>query len=150
MPYQPTTLKNAMVIIGTASQDISDHVTEVRLDQSWAELDDTRMGVTARSRVPGLETWSATVTMIQDFQSTGAGIEKLLATLVANSQSASPVPFPIRVRPVNANRSSDNPEWAGNVYLFGYQPINGAAGELLKITVPFQSAGNLTRSVSTS
>lgn len=150
MPYQPTILKNAMVVLGTASQDVSDHVTEVRLSQSWAEVDDTRMGVTAKSRVPGLETWDANVTLIQDFQSTGAAIEKLLAQFALNSQQSAPVAFPIRVRPVNANRSSDNPEWSGNVYMFGWSPISGAVGELLKNTVPFLSAGNLTRSVSTS
>jgi hypothetical protein len=150
MPYQPTILKTAQVVLGTASQDVSDHVTEVRINQTWQEIDDTRMGVSARSRLPGLESWDMTVTLIQDFQSTGAAIEKLLAALAANSALSSPVTFPISVRPFQAARSSDNPEWSGNVYMFGYTPIAGAAGELLKTTVPFLSAGNLTRTVSSS
>ena len=149
MPYQPTLLKSAMVVLGTASQDVSDHVTEVRLNQSWAEIDDTRMG-SGKSRLPGLEQWDAQVTLIQDFQSTGAGIEKLLAQLAANSGLSAPVAFPIRIRPVNANRTSDNPEWSGSVYMFGWSPISGAVGELLKNTVPFLSAGALSRFVSSS
>jgi hypothetical protein len=149
MPYQPTILKNAMVVLGTASQDVSDHVTEVRLNQSWAEIDDTRMG-SGKSRIPGLEQWDAQVTLIQDFQTTGAGIEKILAALATNSGLSSPVAFPIKIRPVNAARSSDNPEWSGNVYMFGWSPISGAVGELLKNTVPFLSAGALARQVSSS
>jgi len=150
MPYRPTILKNAQVVLGTASQDISDHVQSVRLTQSWAEIDDTRMGVAARSRVPGLETWDAQIDIIQDFESTGAAIEKTLAQLAANSALSQPVPQPVRIRAVAANKSSDNPEWSGLTYIFSHQPINGQVGELLKTSVSLLSASTLSRSVSTS
>lgn len=145
MPYQPQVFYNALVVVGTASADISDHVTSLTLTRRFELLEDTRMGLTAKSRIPGLEEWQFEVEIIQDFQSTGAGIEKLLAQL-STSTSA----FPIRVRGVNANRSSDNPEYSGNVFLESWTPFRGNVGELLKTTVPFVSAGNITRTVTTS
>lgn len=143
--YQPVVFRNAMVIVGTASADISDHVAALTLNRRFRMLDDTRMGITAISRVAGNEEWSAELEIIQDFQSTGANIDGILWGL-SQAQAA----FPIKMRPVNAARTSDNPEYLGNVFMEALTPMRGPAGELLKVTVPFVSAGSLSRLVTSS
>lgn len=145
--YNPLVLLNASVIVGSASDDISDHVTSVRITRRFELLDDTRMGLTARSRKPGLEDWRIEVNIIQEFMGTssGAGIDKILASLSALTSA-----FPIKVKPVAAAQGPDNPLYTGNVFLEQYEPMNGEIGQIMRTTVPFVSAGNFSRLVSSS
>jgi hypothetical protein len=138
--------KNAQVLLVTTTEDISDHVTRIRLNRTYDLHDDTRMGMTDHSRISGLGTWAFEFEVLQDFQSTGGAIDKIL-----NRIAAAGVPIKIAVRPYKGvDRSSDNPEYSGDAILESYTPMDGAVGDLLKTTVPFQSAGSLTRTVSTS
>jgi hypothetical protein len=153
--YTPVVWKNAMLIIGTtmtgttgiARIDVSDHVKSLTLTRKFDLLDDTRMGLTAHSRIPGLEMWTAEAELIQEFlttQSGGAGLDGFLASLIGVT------PIPIEIRPVNAIRTSDNPGFIGNAIMESYTPFKGEAGSLLTTVVPFQSAGSLTRIATSS
>src|SRR5262245_18280390 len=134
--------------------DISMYVTRVRLQRQFDLNDDTRMGHTAHSRIAGLEDWTAELEILQDFASSGistnvnngglaTGMDKLIAGILG-------VKCNLAIRPVAAARSSDNPEFQGPVMLESYNPMDGAVGDLLKITIPFRSAGNLTRITASS
>ncbi len=137
---------NAYLRLTTTSQDLSALCKRVSLRTEFEEQDDTRMGMTSRSRVPGLNSWSVEAEFVQEFQSTEPiPLDKLFGPMVGNSAAVE-----LAMRPVNAGRSSDNPEYRGNVRLFQYNPIDGAVGDVADVTVRFLSAGNLTRSASTS
>jgi hypothetical protein len=145
---------NAQVFLGTSSAigstsagvfDISTFVTRIRLQRQFDLHDDTRMGLTAHSRIAGIEDWTAELELLQDFASTSVaaamGLDKLIASILG-------VRARMAIRPVLAARSSDNPEFDGIVMLESYSPMDGAVGDLLKLTIPFRSAGSLTRTVA--
>lgn len=149
---------NAKVIISTSTadgtNDISASVTKVTLERKYDLHENTHMGQSAKSRIAGLEEWSMTIDVLQSFSTGDASVEsqinidKLLSTLIdINTTGKS---FMVHVRPKNTARSSDNPEYKGLVVLESYSPMDGEVGDLLKMTIPLQSADNLTRSVSTS
>jgi hypothetical protein len=138
--------KNAHFSLTTSTNDLSAKVRSLRLSRTYDIHDNTRMGHTAHSRITGLEDWRAEVTFLQNFASTeNEPIDALLAAKVLAG-----VAFEIAMRPVNAARTSDNPEFRGNVVIESYEPMTGAVGDLLETTVPFLSAGNLSRLVSSS
>jgi hypothetical protein len=144
---------NGYVALTTSTQDISGLVTRLRLNRTFDEHDDTRMGLTDHSRVPGLGSWSFDIEAIQTFESTGSafystGLETSLDAILALKVGASA--FTVAARPVNAARSSDNPEYRGSVRLFEYSPLDGQVGDLLKTPVRLLSAGSLTRITSSS
>lgn len=150
--------KNASVIISTSTadgaNDISASVTKVTLDRSYDMHENTHMGQQAKSRIAGLEDWSVTIDVLQSFSTGQASVEsqknidKLLSTLVDITSTGKS--FMVHLRPENAARSSDNPEYKGLVVLESYAPMDGEVGDLLKMTIPLKSADSLTRSVSTS
>ena len=131
---------------GAVTIDFSNHVQAIRLTFSADEQDDTVMGLTSHSRVQGLFSWTGEVDLLQDFESTGAtAVDAKFFDLLNNK-----IKFNMAIRPFNAARSSDNPEYNGLVRVFQHNPLQGAVGDLLKITVPLMSAGNLNRTVTSS
>lgn len=137
-----------------APYDISAFVRRVRLQRQYDLHDDTRMGHTAHSRIAGLEDWTAELEVLQEFQTctiatnnTGGGVPTNIDKLVSSILGVRAM---IAIRPVAGSRTSDNPEFQGPVMLESYSPIDGAVGDLLSMTIPFRSAGNLTRYTSTT
>lgn len=142
----PTTVfTNPYVVLTTSTQSLHSQLRAVRLVRTFDEHDDTRFGMTDHSRVPGLGSWSLELEAISEYGSTEA--VPLDAILAAKVGSAA---FEIVVRPLNAARSSDNPEYRGNVRLFEYQPIGGNVGDVLTTPIRLLSAGSLTRVVTSS
>ena len=149
---------NALVYLGTSTSltstagatDVSDHVTKVVMTRKFDTHDDTHMGQTAHSRVQGLEDITASVDFLQDYASTAGGISQIIDKLLASMSNTGTSRAYLAVRPVNAARTSDNPEYSLPVILGSYDPVNGAVGDLLKTTVPFMSAGSLSRLTSAS
>lgn len=142
--YNPVVFTNAYVYLTTSSQNLSDHVKSVTLTRSFDDLNDDRMGLTAHSHLAGVEGWAGSIELIQEFASTGTNIDSILNGLVGGDA------VQIELRPSNAARTSDNPGYIGNAVFLKYDPMTGAFGDLLKTTVPFMGAGNLTRSSSSS
>ena len=150
---------NAAVIISTCSQaaalgssyDISTVVTQVDINRTYDIHDKTVMGQTSHAVVTGLEKWKATVTVLQTFSTAdekGINVDQLIAKLVDIGSSGSS--FTIAIRPSNAARSCSNPEYTGPVILSAYDPMKGKVGDLLVTALPFESAGNISRFVSSS
>ena len=148
-----TTTSTGTVVIGTTTTggtpegsgltDFSAFVARVRINRDFDEHDDTVMGMSAHSRVPGLESWDMEMELIQEFSNSAAlNIDKRLHDIIDGR-----LKIVAAIRPVAAARSSDNPEYYGHVRLFSHTPMDGAVGDLLKTTPSFRSAGSLTRSV---
>jgi hypothetical protein len=139
----------APIEASTAYYDISNQVTRVRLNREFEEHDDTVMSNTARSRVPGLETWAFELDVLQGFSiatcgaSVFGGVDELFDTILAGKAK-----IWVSVRTCNGARSTSNPEYNGPARLFTHTVYDGEVGDLLKTNPQFRSAGNLVRTVT--
>lgn len=146
---------NARVIISTSTaagtRDMSNRVMSLTLERDADEHDDTVMGLTAHSRVIGLETWSFGMGLLQSF-STGDGGENtnsILSALYTLSKSGGKFLITVR-KDTSLVRGSTNPEWEGLCVLKNYNPLDGEIGDLLKMDVEFLGSGNLSEYVCSS
>lgn len=146
---------NAFVLISTSTatgtRDMSNRVTKVTLERDADEHDDTVMGLTARSRVIGLESWQFNMGMIQSFstEDQGENTDNILNELYRLSQSGGK--FLVSVRKHSTELlGTANPTYSGLCVLKGYNPLDGEVGDLLKTDVTFLGSGNLSRSVTSS
>lgn len=145
----------AKVVVSTSTaagtRDISNRTMKVELPRDGDEHDDTVMGLTAHSRVIGLEKWSFKTTLLQSF-STGDGGENT-NTLLNNLYNVSKAggKFLVSVQAFSTVALGPaNPTWSGLCVLKGYSPIAGGVGDLLKTDAEFLGSGNLTESVTSS
>jgi hypothetical protein len=146
---------NAKVLLSTSTavgtRDMSNRVMKLELPRDADEHDDTVMGLTAHSRVIGLEKWSFKITLLQAF-TTGDGGENtnsILATTFTRSQSGLKSMISVSAFGGTSTVSASNPTWSGLVVLKNYSPILGGVGDLLKTDVEFLGSGNLTESYTT-
>jgi len=123
------------------SVDLSDHVTEAKLDAGAEMIDITALGTdVGRVYNAGLKTNALNVTFQQDYASS-----KVDATLSPLLGAAA---FAIVFRPTSGAKSATNPEWTGNWVLESYEPVSNRAGELMTSTAVFKPAGAITRATS--
>jgi hypothetical protein len=151
----PIIFNNAYVIVSTSTaagtRDLSNRITKVTLSRDGDEHDDTVMGMTAHSRVIGLESWEFSVGMMQSFSTGDAGenTDQVLATLYDTSKAGNK--FLVSVRKHSTELlGTANPTYSGLCVLKGYNPLDGEVGDLLKTDVTFLGSGNLSRSVTSS
>lgn len=112
-------LKNAYVMINAV--DLSDHVKQVTLNYKAEMQDDTAMGDSGRSRLPGLLDWDADIEFFQDYAAS-----KVDATLFPLVGAAA---FAVKIQAVSGTISATNPQYQGNAVLESYQPVGGAVGD---------------------
>lgn len=123
-------LTNAQVLINAV--DLSDHVRQVSIDYSAAEVESTAMGNAGQARLPGLLDWSMDITFAQDWALTN--VDATLFPLVGAAA------FAVEVRPVKAARSTTNPAYTGNGILPSYKPMGQKVGALAEATVKIVGA----------
>src|SRR5574343_286390 len=146
---------SAFVNISTSTavgtRDMSNRVMKVSLQRDGDEHDDTVMGMTAHSKVIGLESWQFDMSMLQSFSTTDGGenTNSILRELYTLSKSGSK--FFVQVRKHSTQLFGlSNPTWSGLCVLKGYKPLDGSVGDLLKTDVTFLGSGNLSESVTSS
>jgi hypothetical protein len=91
------------------------------------------MGATAKAYAKGLGDANFTVEFYQDFAA--ASVDAVLFPLKASS-----TPFTVGIRPVNAARSTSNPEYQLSALLYGYDPLSGGVGDASTTSVTFANA----------
>jgi hypothetical protein len=124
-------LTNAMVLVN--SVDISNHVSQVDLDDARAEVDVTTMGDNNNEIVLGLGDATITITVFNDYAA--ASIDSQMWPLhITNT------PFVVEVRPVNAARSTSNPAYTMTSLLPHYKPISGGIGAAVSTDLTFRNA----------
>lgn len=101
--------------------DLSDHVTAVTINQSFEELDVTKMGDTSRVYTKGLESGSVSISFLNDY-ATG----EVAATL----QSRWGLVTDVKVKPLNQAISSQNPEYQMQVLVNNLTPVAGDVGSI--------------------
>lgn len=128
--------------VKVAGTDISDHVTEVTIDDARDENDDTTVNMTAKSMTGGLPTPSVTLKMRQDYASSKTHALIRAAVNVATA---------VIVRPVGGTaRSATNPDYEFTGKVLQYQPIAGQAGQFQTPTVKFEPTGTPLSELTTS
>jgi hypothetical protein len=153
-----TILTHAQVMMATSSSsgaavDISAQVRSLEFTRNYDIHDVTTMGNTDRQRRSGIAEYAFNTTVLQAF-STGTfggsdSLDEFLNTLADVGQGGNT--FYGAIRPDSrVGRGPANPEYAGQFILESYSPISGAVGDALEMSVPFISAGSLTRDVTTS
>lgn len=146
---------NAKVLLSTSTalgtRDLSNRVMKLDLPRDADEHDDTVMGLTAHSRVIGLEKWSFKMTMLQSFTTADGGenTNSILATIFTRSQAGLKSFMQVQAFGGTSTVSVSNPTWSGLVVLKNYSPILGGVGDLLKTDVEFLGSGNLTEAYTT-
>lgn len=134
------TSKSCSLVVNTV--DLSDHVTEARLEAGAEMIDVTALGATDTGRIfiPGLKTWTLNVTFQQDYAA-----NKVDATLSAMLGGS---PVTITLKPATGSTSATNPEWSGSFVLESYTPVGNRVGELQTTEAVFRPAGAITRSTT--
>ena len=146
---------NAKVLLSTSTavgtRDFSNRVMKLELPRDADEHDDTVMGLTAHSRVIGLEKWSFKMTLLQAFTTVDGGenTNTILASTFTRSQAGLKSMMTVSAFGGTSTVSASNPTWSGLVVLKNYSPILGGVGDLLKTDVEFLGSGNLTEAYTT-
>lgn len=130
---------NATLVL--AGTDLSDHVAEVTLDMSIADVPVTAMGAGGVQRLAGLEDSKLDVTFWQDFAA--SSVDK---TLIAIRNGGTAVPFTLSAS--GTAYSDTNPKYAGSVIMTDYPPIGGKVGDGLQAKASFVVSGTITRGTS--
>jgi hypothetical protein len=120
--------------------DLSADVESITLNFGSEMLDETAMGDDTRVNKGGLKTWSLDFNVHQDFATTtdpDAGIWP---------REGSTTCFEIRA--ANSTVAATNPSWSGIGVIESYTPVGGSVGSLLDAAGTIQSAGSLTRAIT--
>lgn len=146
---------DASVIVSTSTsvgtRDLSNRTMKVTLNRDADEHDDTVMGLTAHSRVIGLEKWSFKMDLLQSFTTgdQGENTDQILNTLYDVSKVGNKFLVSVK-RHSTGLQGTGNPIYSGLCVLKGFNPLDGSVGDLLKTGVEFLGSGNLSRSVTSS
>jgi hypothetical protein len=127
-----------MVVINGV--DLSDHATQGTFTENADMLDSSKFGDRAHAKTPGLLDSQLQIDFLQDFAA--SKVHQTLFPLVGAA------PFTVAFRPVNAAKSVTNPEYTFQAILQNFDPSSGQVGTLLKTSVTFLSAGDVTRAIA--
>lgn len=130
--------KSAYITIG--GTDLTDHVKQLTLNTGFDMQDVTAMSMNTRTSALGLKTWSVEIDFFQDFAA--SKIDATLNPLVGGASTA------LVIRPTNAAKGVNNPEYTGSAILESYTPIAGNVGDAHVVKVTFKSAGDMDRSTT--
>ena len=151
---QSIILTNAGIWVGTGSasadRDISNRTTSIAWNNEFDEHDVTVMGSTFRVRAIGLGESNLDVEVMQSYTTTDGGenIDSILETL--KDLSATGKPFLVRMRKTNAGRSTTNPEYSMLAVMSKQTIFDGDIGDVLKSSITFLSASDVTRVTTSS
>lgn len=147
---------NARVLLSTSTslgtRDFSNRTMKVELTRDADEHDDTVMGLTARSRVIGLEKWSFKMDIIMSLSTADGGenSDNILHEIYTRNKAGGKVLVYVR-KDTTAVQGPSNVAWQGLCVLKNYNPLSGSVGDLLKtVNVEFLGSDNLTRLATSS
>lgn len=129
MPKQ--VLTNAYISVNGV--DISNRINDVSIESSRAEVDVSSMGDANEEILLALGSVTFTVGGFNDYAS-GSIDSQMIALHQTNT------PFTVGVRPVNAARSTSNPEYQISALLPNYTPIVGGIAAAATVSLAFRNA----------
>ncbi len=121
--------------ISVNAKDLSDHCSQVTVEDTANEVDQTPFSVSAYSvQNIGLKDATITATFFQDFAA--SSVHATLQPLYASGGT-----FDVVVKPTSASASPTNPSVTLKSRLFAYGGIGGAVGDSANLDVSFRNAG---------
>jgi hypothetical protein len=132
-------LRNAAVRV--ASTDFSDHVSEVTVNQTAADVSTTSMGAGGQERLAGIRDDSFELTMFSDFASSSVDV-------VLSAQMSGSSLFLVEVWAAGTVTSATNPKFSGTAILLEYQPISGAVGDASMTKLQLPVNGTISRATA--
>jgi len=121
------------------SVDLSDHIANVTLNQSFAEVETTAFGDTSRTRIAGLGDNSVSLDFHQDFAA--SEVEATIAPLIGTVTS-------VVIKPTSGSVGADNPSYTFDVLCTEWTPLNGAVGDLSTVSITWPISGAITKATS--
>ena len=132
-----TVITNPQITIN--SVDLSNHIVNVKLEETFADVDTTAFGSSSKTRVAGLGDHKVTLDFQQDFAS--ASVEATIYPLVGTTTT-------VVVKPVNTTTTTTNPTYTFTVLVTDWNPLEGKIGELLMSSVTWPISGSVTKANS--
>lgn len=130
-------LLNPQIVIN--SVDLTDHIDMVTIEETFADVETTAFGNTAKTRVAGLGDNKFSAEFQQDYAA--SSVEQTIYPLLGTTAS-------VTVKPVNATTSSTNPAYTFNIVLIDWKPVDGKVGDLEKVSVSWPITGTVTKATS--
>jgi hypothetical protein len=129
------------VTVGIDGVDLSDHIRDVGVEMSAAEVPTTAMGAGGVQRLAGIRDDKFTFTAYSDFS---AG--KIHATI--NPKFASAGTFEVKVTASGSTIGTANPLFIGYCPALTYSPVSGAVGDAAMTPLSFPCNGTITVSAT--
>lgn len=130
-------LLNPKIIIN--SVDLTNHIDQVTIEETFADVDTTAFGSTSKTRAAGLGDHKITLDFQQDFAA--ASVEATVYPLVGTTTT-------VVVLPVNAATTTTNPSYTMTVLVNDWKPVDGKVGALAMSSVTWPVSGGVTKATS--
>lgn len=119
--------------------NLSSYVREIQLEYG-ADTDDlTAGGDNTQLSIATFKRWRLRVTLNQDYAS--SAVDATLFALVGANAS-------FEVRPTTAAVGTSNPKFTGTGVVTDYPPLSGTIGQVIRTSIEFVPASDLTRATS--
>ena len=128
-------LTNASISIG--GTDVSNSVASVQIETSAEEVETTAFGSLGKTRVGGLLDTTVNLSMHNDY----SAIEGLVYPLIGSTTT-------VVIKPNGTAVGTANPSYTMTALVTGWNPINGAVGELNTVDVSWPVSGTITKAVA--
>lgn len=128
---------NPQIVIN--SVDLTNRITQVTVEETYAAVDTTAFGATAKSVIAGLGDHKFSCDFQQDFAA--SEVEATIYPLVGTLTS-------ITVKALNSTTTSTNPAYTFTVLVDDWKPLDGKVGDLLTSSVSWPISGGVTKAVS--
>jgi hypothetical protein len=130
-------LLNPQIIVN--SVDLTNHITQVTVEETYADVETTSFGNSAKTRVAGLGDHKFTADFQQDFANSSVEqtIYPLLGTVVS-----------VTVKQAAGTTTSNNPAYTFNVLIDDWVPLGGKVGDLLMSSISWPISGAVTKATS--
>lgn len=133
-------LRNAAVRIDNVL--VSDHVTDVAVNMSAADVDTTAMTAGGHQRLQGIRDDSFQITALSDFAA--GSIDATIWPLFNSGTSL----FLVEVWANGTVTAATNPKYSGTCILIEYTPISGAVGDAASTPLNLPVNGVISRATS--
>jgi hypothetical protein len=120
---------------GTGSVNLSDHVTQVTINQTFDELEVTAMGDSAHKFIKGLEASSVTLDILNDLTSSPAVTTTLQSCYGKNVVWT--------FKQTSAATSVSNPLYTVTLLVNNLTPVNGATGDVSMQSLTFNASSTV-------
>jgi len=120
--------------------DLSTYVKSLTFNREREAQDDTTMGMTTHSNLPGLINWGLQVEFRADYA------DNLLCEILDTAFTAGVVALAIRASKTDAI-SANNPEWQAQGFITSEQILGGGVGELAKSPITIVPGGGANAAI---